>query len=330
MEEKTMIHTTRKWFRTLLLTALMAALPVIASAADVRTYASGGFFLELDGVMVGPLISSEGGMPTADVVNEKLGADHVMRKHIAGLKYGDITVTFSGGMTKPLYQWIHDTLTGKFIRKNGAIIFTDLNQTEVKRLSFTNALITEIGFPILDASSKDLARFTVKISPEYTRPEKGKGGKVAFGIDKQKHISPANFRLSIPGLDTSKVNKVEALVAKLKVVENSVGETRDYLKEPAHLEIPNLVIEMSESNAQSTVDWFNDFLVKGNNGQDREKFATLEILDPTMKTALMTINLNNLGIFKLEPLKTEANKDAILRIRASMYCETMQFNYGGK
>lgn len=31
------------------------------------------------------------------------------------------------------------------------------------------ALITEIGFPALDAGSKDAAKLTIKLAPEYTR-----------------------------------------------------------------------------------------------------------------------------------------------------------------
>jgi len=45
------------------------------------------------------------------------------------------------------------------------------------------------------------------------------------------------------------VNKIEALVVKQKVVENAVGEQRDYEQEAASVEIPNLVITLAESHA---------------------------------------------------------------------------------
>jgi hypothetical protein len=48
---------------------------------------------ELDFSRAGGWISSvEGGHATADVVNEKVGPDHIVHKHIAGVKYEDITV----------------------------------------------------------------------------------------------------------------------------------------------------------------------------------------------------------------------------------------------
>ena len=325
-----MAQTIQKWFRMIFMVVLIVALPVVAGAALDRTYTQGNFLLELDGVIVGPLKSIEGGMPTSDVVLEKLGPDSVQRKHLAGIKYGEITVMFGAGMTKPMYQWMQDTLAGKHPRKNGAIVYTDFNSIEIKRLTFANALISEIGFPELDGASKNQALFTLKISPEYTRPEKGKGGKVTATFGKQEALIPTNFRLTMAGLDMTKVSKVEALVVKQKVQLDGIGDSRDYAKLPAALEIPNLVIEMSEAGVQSTADWFNDFVVKGSNGQDKEKSATIELLDPSLRTVLMTINLNNLGIFKLESLKTLANTEAVAKVRASMYCETMQFNFSGK
>lgn len=38
------------------------------------------------------------------------------------------------------------------------------------------ALITQIGFPALDAGSKDAAKMTITFSPEYTRMQSNTGG----------------------------------------------------------------------------------------------------------------------------------------------------------
>ena len=55
----------------------------------------------------------------------------------------------------------------------------------------------------------------------------------------------SNFRLRFTNdssFDTvlAKVNKIEALTVKQKVVENAIGELRDYQQEPA-IRFPNLV-----------------------------------------------------------------------------------------
>jgi len=322
---------TRRWFKTIIMAVLFTALPLFAFAAGTtQPNTLGGLYLELDGVQAGPLLSSEGGIPAGDVAQSKtLPNSTASLKNITNIRYADITVTFVGGMTKQLYQWMQDTLSGNVVYKNGAIIYTDHTGAEFKRLSFKNALISEIGLPALNATDKSALFFTLKIAPESTIPEKGKGGKITKPNVIQEKMLGANFKLTIAGLDTSRVNKIEALTTKISITSDQTGNSRIRTIRPAKMEIPDLVIEMDESRAQSTFEWFNDFLVNGNNGQDKEKSGTLEYLSPTMKT-LFTVKLNNLGIFKLETGKSVVNDERISKIKASMYSESLQINSSGQ
>lgn len=318
----------RKYWRVGLAILLLGILPVL-SGAGPRDYAGGRYALELNGKFIGWVSSVEGGHATSDVVVEKLGPDQLQKKHLAGVKYEDITITFGTGMSQELYDWIKDTFDHKFTRKNGAIIAADYTHREMSRLTFTNAVITEITLPALDASSKDAAKMTLKLSPETTRqtvtvgqPTVGGG----FKTSAQKQWLPANFRLKIDGLDAamSRVNKIEALTIKQKVTENPVGESRDYEREPVNLEIPNLVITMAESQADSVYQWHEDFVIKGNNGDDKEKSGTLEYLTPDLKTVLFTLNMRHIGIFRAEP---DSANSSIRRVKAEMYVEEMSFKY---
>src|SRR5437867_10091970 len=58
--------------------------------ADKRGFVAGKFALELEGIAAGSPDDSDGGLAFAEVVTEKLGTDHVARKHIANVKYEDI------------------------------------------------------------------------------------------------------------------------------------------------------------------------------------------------------------------------------------------------
>ena len=107
------------------------------------------------------------------------------------------------------------------------------------------------------------------------------------GKGEQKRGSPPNFRLKLDGLDTAcaRVNKIEALTIKQKVVEDPVGEHRDYQKVPASIEYPNLVVTFSEAFADDVYKWHEDFVINGNNAQDKEKGGSLEFLSPDLKTS---------------------------------------------
>jgi len=299
--------------------------------ANKRGYTAGKYAIDMGGVMAGWLFSAEGGHATADVVTEKLGPDHIAKKHISNVKYEDISVSCGTGMSKQFYEWIKSSFDHTYTRKDGAIISADYDHNEVSRLTFQHALISEVGFPALDAASKDAAKMTIKFSPEITRTTYGQGAKISGNTNAviQKKWLPANFRLVINGLEEActRVNKIEALTVKQKNVENAVGELRDAEKEPANLEIPNLVITFAESHAKSFYDWHKSFVIDGNAGDGDEKNGSLTFLTPNLKEELFTINFTHLGIFKLTPDKVESHSEGIRRLKAEMYCEEMSFTY---
>jgi len=210
----------KNWQINILVSFVLIGMIPAASAAlttDNRGYVAAKYGLELDGQFVGWINSAEGGNAVADVVNEQLGADHIIRKHLGGIKYEDINITVGTGMSHAFYKWIQDTFDKQYTRKNGAIIMADYNHKEISRMNFSNALITEVSFPALDAAGKDAAKMTIRFSPEYTRRTSAFTNKAVgsnFGTV-QKVWKPSNFRLFIDGLNdsTSRVNKIEAIMS---------------------------------------------------------------------------------------------------------------------
>jgi len=309
-------------------------------STNKRAYGMGKYGLELDNVKAGWISEVSGGDATADVVVEKIGADALQKKHIGNLKYEEISFKCGTGMSKALYQWIETGFDqthnqeGKG-RQNGAIVHADYDYKELSRLTFQHAIVTEFGMPALDAASKDAAKMTLKFKPEITRRTFSQAGSIAggsaFPIDskKQKQWLPANFRLRIDGLEEpcTRINKIEAITIKQKVTENAVGEQRDYEQEATSVETPNLVVSFAESHSKPFYDWHDDFVIKGNCSEDKEKGATLEYLAVDLKTVLFTLHFFNLGIFKCAPDKMEAGAEGVRRTKAEMYCERVKFEY---
>jgi hypothetical protein len=294
---------------------------VSAAVADQRGYASAGVALELDGAVIDTLRSAEGGFPKADVIPEMSSNSPVVKKHIGPIKFQHIIFQCDPVMPKPLFDWIAATLTMNLARKNGAIITTDFNRVEKSRLQFNNALITEIGFPACDAGSKEAGYLTIKLTPEFTTLLSSKGSAIPMNTSKTQRLTPGNFRLTIPGLDCSRVSKIDAFTVKHTSVQDSFGTARDFAKELGKLDFPNLVISVPEVSAGTFYSWFQDMVVKGNAGENNERVGTLEFLDQAAKSVLLTITFHHLGIFGFTPENAEANRDAIKRVRVEMYCE---------
>ena len=299
-----------------------------AATSSYRGYGGSKFALSLDGIQAGPVNGVEGGTPTTDVVVEKLGSDNITHKHVAGLKYEDLSFT-TGLDSKPLNDWIAATLKGQHVRKNGSVIAADNTNRSVSELEFFNGIITGVTFPALDGASKDAASIAVSLAPEYTRAKAGSGAGAGFVPKSLKKWTPANFRFDMTGLDGSHINHIDAITIAQKVTENQVGELRDYEKTPSSLEIPNVKLTMSEAYAGTWASWLDDFLVKGNNSNDKERDGSIVYLDYTRQTELGRLNLFGCGIVGLAPQKVPAGSEAIRRVQAELYCERMELEVKG-
>ncbi|MEP7227512.1 MAG: hypothetical protein ABI785_09140, partial [Gemmatimonadales bacterium] len=190
---------------------------------------------------------------------------------------------------------------------------------------FTHALVLETTFPTLDASSKDPAYLTVKLASETIRLIPGSGAQASITpAAHQKAWLPANFRLELPGLDVSKVPRIESFTVGQHMAEPAVGESRVSAKEAGGIEFPSLKIAIPEVTAKTWVDWSDDFIVKGNSGDEKEKNGAIVFLDPSLKNELGRVNLINCGIAGLGPERQVANAEAVRRMVAELYCERME------
>jgi phage tail-like protein len=290
----------------------------------------GNFGLNLDGKPCGFLKSVSGGAVSAEVITEQIGVDHVTHKHIGSPKYEDFSLEFGFSMPEAVYQWIADSWTAKHVRKNGSIVAYDYKLEAKSEREFFNALITETVIPALDGSSKEAAYLTLQFAPEYTRSKKASGKGTAQPKINSKPFLPSNFKLEIDGLDTTKVNRIDSFAVKQTLAHDDVGDARDYVKEPGKLEFPNLRISLSQVSADPWFAWFDDFVIKGNNGDGKEKNGTITFLNPSRSAPLGTVKLFNLGIFRISEDAATASSETIHRVIAELYCERMELHIGSK
>lgn len=308
---------------------LVLAVPFLMAPAAPRTYVSGNNLVELDGVAAGWVKSVKGGNVYAEVINEAAGPDYFVRKHIGQPKYEDFEMQVGFSMTKPLYDWISDSWKMNYQRKNGAVVAADHTLKPQSRREFYNALITETTIPAMDASSKEPGYLTIKFAPEYTRYGKAGNEKGAAAqtnkTEAQKQWLPANFKLEIDGLDATKVNKIDAFTVKQTAVQDDIGDARDYQQEPGKLEFPNLKITLPVASADDWVAWHEEFVIKGNNDQTKEKNGTLSLLSSNRQEVLASIKFFNMGIIAIRDSVAEAGSDSIVRYEVELYVERMEF-----
>lgn len=296
---------------TLGLTGAGRHLPPVEAGKEVE---AARYELELDGVAVGWVSNLTGGEVGADVVSEKIGSDVVGRKHIGNVKYEDISFRSGLELNVKLYDWLKSAMAGDISRHNGAIIATDFNLKPIRRLEFTNALISEVSFPSMDAASKDAGWITFRISPEQTKSVAAHSAPPYPVPSPRKIWEKADFKLSIPGIDCSHVEAISTLNIKEKVIELGTGHIVDPEGKAVDTRL-EITVPVSERAAFDT--WHQQMLLAGANHAQTEKTGNIFFLSRDLKTPMATLDLPRVGINKISDEKNAAGK--VEHIRVELY-----------
>jgi hypothetical protein len=273
---------------------------------------SGNVVLVLDGEVVAALRSVTGGNTFADVV--QLGGDE---RQFAGKRLGPtrvepLVLELDVPLSNELDEWVGNSLVGRFARRNGSVQLVDVTG-EVKAVrEFTGALITEVGFPACDGSSKDPAYLSVQIAPQRMTAV-APAGKLEVPQLKRGPWVASRFRLQIDGLDTGRVTRLDPFGVRAEVA----AEGGDLVIDLGALAFSNLRVRLPHMGSRTWLTWFHEFVVEGDSRREREKNGTLTFLAADHEHALTEARLYGLGIFALAP-------DATGNLVADLYCQRVE------
>lgn len=297
------------------LLALSWNLPVMGQSSG------GSSVLIIDGVQAGTLNRVTGGAISADVINEA-GRNTFTKKHIGAVKYESFQMSFGLSMAPSLYDLLGDALRSGTSRFDGEVVAVDFNRTIKSEREFRSALITEIGFPAMDAASKETGLLSVTVKPSQIRSTAGSGKLPPNSDSRPRAWLSSNFRLELDGLDAGRVTRIEPFSMKRPVSEG-IGQSRVFGGISGKWEFSNLKITLSEASAKTWQQWHEDFVIRGNNDDGEEKSGSLVFLSPDLKTELGRVNFSQCGIYRLA--EAIAANGALLPgyVTAELYCEQM-------
>lgn len=307
----------------------------------VAPYSGGRFLLELDEhKAVGYVSSIDGGHFKSEMVQSMVGGrpgqtggDFLVGRFPGKPKYDDITVTVGAAMSPAFWKWVEATVNNKPERRNGALVGYDFNAKERSRRTFYRALISEIGFPALDAASKSAALLTIKIAPENLEYKEGDSSTLQYSqsqneMKKQKLWLTSNFRFSLDkfkGDEALRTAKIEGFAIKQNVITNPMGSERYARREIGRVELPQIQVSFSETALGRWMQWYDKTVVKGDK---EETNGIITYLSSDQKTELMHIELGGVGLTSLEIDKYEAQKEGVARVKATLYVESMKLVSG--
>lgn len=286
------------------------------------------FILYLDG---GPTVLKgfEGGNVRGAVAAAGTTPGNLPAKAISALKFEPVVIKAGISMGKSLREWIIATLDQANARKSGYIVAGNTGGEAMAFRHFRDALITEITIPDLDATCKDRAFLTVKFNPEEITYMDGDKSVIAGVINtRNKQWLCSNFRMRLGDLPCQHVSRIDSFTIRQGIVPETSGDFRVSGRAVAKLEIPNLKVTFSASDSKPWAAWFDEFVVKGRNTQDKELSGVIELLDPGGTEVLGAIDLHQVGIFSLSPEKSEeAHTAETSHYVAELYVERMGIHF---
>ena len=83
---------------------------------------------------------------------------------------------------------------------------------------------------------------------------------------------------------------------------------------------------VAASEATPFYDWFDDFIVKGNNSPGNERNGSLVFLDQSLQVPIIGVAMQGLGILRVSEEREAQGSDAIARVNVELYCEAMELS----
>ena len=276
------------------------------------------------------LRKASGGNVNGRVIAFASGGDPFAEKQLDGTENDDLQVEFGMAMSSSLFDWIAGSWGPNPPSRDGALLGCDSQYTIRSERGFDAALIAETSFPLLDAASKTTGYLGIRLTPRSVVPVMNPAGtKLNMGPGvKQKLWLTSNFRLDIDGINTSKVSRIAPFAVR-RTIETVMSGGATTLQ-AGMIQFPSLRITISMVGADSWVDWYDDFVLNGNNGPATERDGSISFLAPNLSDELARVDLKGLGIYRLTMDKDEdAPADQIARLTAHVYCEQMVLVPGG-
>lgn len=300
--------------------------PTTALAAVSQTSSvSGQVWIELDGAITA-ISAFEGGNAVVEVVSEALGLDMPIVKRPGGVRYEDMVLKVSFDVATALASWIQASIAKGPSARSGALVFTDINRVEWKRLEFVNAIITEVALPNCDASAaKAAAQMTIRLTPQSTSWSGGSGKILQLPAPKALRAT-GGFRLNIKGMEgaTPYVNKIEGLSVRRAIQSDPVGQFKSKMLQVGAANVQPIKLFLPEFRAAPFYKWFDSFILRGGAAAgEAELPGLLEWLSTDLTTVVASAQLINLGIVRYAPDPYVQSGDRSPLVQVELYCEQL-------
>lgn len=304
-------------------------------AGAVRSFVAANHWLSLDGLDCGMIEEVSGGNIKGNVVEYAQNGAYWRKKHLGTIAYEPFKLKLGCSAGSPLNDRVKSLLAANHQYFNGAVNACDFNLKTKSIKEFTNALLTEVTLPACDGAGKDPAYMSVTIEAERIRAKAGDDSTPNGALNaKQKFFTPANFRLTIDKVGKEATKRVakcaDGFTVKLPTTRDDIGDAREMELCPSKgCDYPNLSFEVSNIDIDAFLKWHEDFVIRGNCGEDQETSAELLYLSQDFSKEICRVTMYNVGIFNITANPIKDHQDGIWRSKVECYMERCDIEFLG-
>jgi len=258
-------------------------------ASPPPPYATGLFYLEIEGTATIPLLSFAG-----------------CYDKILGLEYEDCYFTI-GLLENSALQWINEAAAGLQPRRALAVFQVDQTGQIVSRTDITNAFLSDVRISDFDAGdtapgSISLVVVPASIQVQTSNPTGPAGTGVGTTFRRQ------NFRLSVDGVSYSAAAAIRGIHLSVpKLLQQGSGR-RQF--DPGLPQFDDILVEVAQtgSTVQNADQWVNS--VAGGNATPR--LGQVEILNSSLSQVIGTVLLEDLVPIAFPPYPTGLSRRTLM------------------
>lgn len=270
----------------------------------------------LDGVAFRVMLR-KGGSGSGQVVEIPM-ADGTIKKHLGTMSFEPLVVDVTPG--SPLDKWFQQQVTGGLIRKSGSLSGGTIPQGQ--ELRFRDAILTSLVVPALVAPSTAAGFLRYTLLPEEIISSTS---TLSVSPVSQSSWSLSGFRMTMGDIETMQVVRIEPITAAFELSANNTGEQRIATTTLSKRTVSNLRLTLSLPDTETAprlLAWYEEFVIKGYNGDDREKNFTLELLGSDAKATLAQLRGDGVGIIAVRALPNTGTS-RVRQLQVDLYVERL-------
>lgn len=247
--------------------------------------------LELSGQAAGWLRSCQPASVRVDVSQGASASDFAVRQGVR-IALGEMAAEAELAESGPLLDWVAAVMTGDHALRSGAVVVADHNFNQRRRIGFTDARLTALSWPVLDATEAKRG-FTMGLRwlAEAVDDGLASGKLKAAAGGKRKGLITSNYRLNGLPFGGEFVTRIELPALQVVWLDEHHGPSRRSLRSMAMLKLGELRLVVAAPQADAVRTWVRKLISDGQLDAGEALKLQVEMLDPALKKVMATIDL---------------------------------------